>query len=151
MPAANTFPLLNKQDILRGLQIGADSIGNVSSDDLENPTPIKVHAILKFFVINLLNEDPDEESFKQMEAKDMFEHQELHEDSTRSMAFFKAWCAPTPFARCGRLESAAVDGLGERAREASSQPEERALRARTPTRAVVRTPRLTRALPLSVA
>lgn len=89
-----TFPLLNKQDILQALK--SVELDNISSDDLENPTPIKVHAILKNFVTTLLNDDPDEESFKQMEAKDMFEHQELHEDSTRNMAFFKAWCASTP-------------------------------------------------------
>ena len=106
-----TFPLLSKQQILQALTSG--DAGNVSSDDLENPTPIKVHAILKYFVTNLLNEDPDEESFKQMEAKDMFEHQELHEDSTRNMAYFKAWCAATPHASpARRLERRALGEHG---------------------------------------
>ena len=85
-----SYPLLPSDEILtvlREMKIDA------TSDDLANPTPLKVKVIFDQLIEVLLNQKSEDMAQPHFNGLEMLEHQELHEESIGAIGFMHGWCA----------------------------------------------------------
>ena len=91
MPSEHySYPLLPPSEILIVLkELNIDA----QKDDLDNPVPVKVHAMFWQLIELLLNQRQEDLAQAQFKGLDMLEFPELHDESVPMIGFVTAWCA----------------------------------------------------------